>query len=91
MSLTINDAFKSAEDIQGRIVEKAAEDSEFRAALLADPKSALREELQIKVPDIIEITVHESKGTSLHLALPPDLSDLDMDQLAAVAAGNHFV
>ena len=81
--------FESAEQLHSQIVSKAAVDSEFRAALLADPKSAITSEFEVHLPDSYEITVHESKGTELHLALPPDMSNLSDEDLEAIAGGDH--
>ena len=61
-------------------------DSVFRAQLLADPKTAINQEFGITVPDNIEIKVHKSDMTTVHLALPPD-EVLDEEQLQAVSAG----
>ena len=84
-----SDAFRSAEQLHDQIVSKAAHDEQFRAALLADPKEAIATEFEVQVPESYEITVHESKGTELHLALPPDMSNLSEQDLEAIAGGGH--
>ena len=86
-----SDALQSAEQLHGLIVSKAAVDAEFRTALLADPKGAITTEFEVHVPESYEITVHESKGTTLHLALPPDMSDLSEQDLEAIAGGAHNI
>ena len=86
---SLSDVFRSAEQLHSQIVGKAAVDSEFRAALLADPKSAITAEFEVHMPDSYEITVHESKGTSLHLALPPKMTELSERELEQIAAGQH--
>ena len=82
--------FKSGDEMYRDIVEKATQDAEFRAALLADPRSAIGEEFNINLSEIWEVKVHESKGTELHLALPPDLNSLDEGQLEGIVAGEHL-
>ena len=87
--VTIRDAFQSAESVYQDVVQKSAEDAEFRAALLEDPKNAIVGTFGIHIPDALEIVVHESKGTDLHLALLPQMNELNEDELSAVAGGLH--
>ena len=84
-----SDALQSAEQLHSQVVSKAAENAEFRAALLADPKEAITTEFEVYLPESFEITVHESKGTSLHLALPPDMNNLSDQDLEAIVGGYH--
>ena len=83
-------AMLSVEEIQTTITRRGMEDEEFRANLLADPKGTIADQLGISLPEIFDIVVHESEGTSLHIALPPDVNELDEDQLKAISAGNHL-
>ena len=85
--LSPTEEIRSAEQLHGQIVSKAAQDAEFRAALLADPKGAITTEFEVHVPESYGITVHESKGTTLHLALPPNMSDLSEQELEKIAGG----
>ena len=85
------ESLQSAEELHGRIVSKAAEDAEFRSALLASPKSAISSEFDLNLPDSLDITVHESRGTTLHLALPPAFDDLSEEDLEAISGGSHPV
>ena len=79
-------AWKSAEDMRAHLYEKAGEDPAFRAQLVADPKSVVQQEFGITVPDNIDIKVHESDMSTVHLALP--LSPvLEEQQLEAISAG----
>ena len=84
---SIKAMYQTAEEVHRSVIERATQDAEFRAALMADPKSAIRKEFDIHLPDSFEITVHESTGTSLHLALPQASEYLDEDQLEAVTGG----
>ena len=88
MSL-IPDEFKSAQEVHSHIIAKANEDAEFRSALLADPKAAIGKEFDVHLPDSCEISVHESKGTTLHLALPPTMGDLSEEELEELVGGAH--
>ena len=68
------------------IVEKSALDTDFRQQLLADPKTAISNELGVSIPDSMNIIVHESDMQTVHLALPPD-PNLTEEQHEAVSAG----
>ena len=89
--LSYSELLQSAEELHGRIASKAAEDVEFRSALLEDPKSVISSEFDVHLPDSFNITVHESKGTSLHLALPPAFDHLSEEDLEAITGGSHPV
>ncbi len=77
---------QTAEDMRAHLTARAAEDSAFRAQLMADPKAVMNQEFGITVPDNIQIVVHESDMRTVHLALPPDPT-LDEEQLEAISAG----
>ena len=72
--------------MQARIVEKAAADTEFRARLLSDPKGAVGGELGITIPESLGIEVHEETAETAHLVLPP-ASKLGEGDLQAVTGG----
>ena len=77
----------SGDEMLRRIVEKsAAQDTEFRQRLLADPKTTISEELGIAIPDSMTIEVHENDMRTVHLALPPD-PNITEEQLEAISAG----
>ena len=77
---------QSAEEMRAHLTSRAAEDSAFRAQLVADPKGVMNQEFGISVPDNIDIVVHESDMRTVHLALPPD-PVMDEEQLEAISAG----
>ena len=85
--MSSSEQFQSIEAMHSAIITRASEDAEFRAALLENPRMAINEAYDMDFPEIFDIVVHESKGTSLHLALPPQLDALDEEQLAAISAG----
>ena len=85
----LKDAFRSAEQLQGQIFNKAAYDPKFRAALLANPKEAITTEFEVHLPESYEITIHESEGNSLHVAIPPNYSDLSDQDLEAISGSGH--
>lgn len=76
----------SAEDMHRYLTRRAAEDSDFRRGLIADPKAAVHQEFGIEIPDHIAFHVHQSDLRTVHLVLPPD-PVLDEEQLEAISAG----
>ena len=77
---------RSGDEMMRQIVDKSALDTDFRLQLLADPKSAICEELGITMPDSMNVMVHESDMQTVHIALPPD-PNITEEQLEAVSAG----
>lgn len=73
-------------EIKANVLNKAAEDSGFRARLIADPKATISEEMGTVIPDGFDMVVHEDDATTSHLVLPPT-SKLTDDQLAKVSGG----
>ncbi len=76
----------SAKEMHDILLQKAVEDADFRADLLADPKGVVNREFGVEVPDSINIKVHESDMSTVHLALPPQ-EQLSEEQLRAISAG----
>lgn len=54
-----------------RLIAKTGEDAGFRGRLLANPRSAIKEALDIEVSDAFDIVVHEDSSRTAHLALLP--------------------
>ncbi len=61
---------KSA-DFRNQILAKAEEDGDFRARLLDDPLTVIGSELEVKLPDALEVHVHEDGPNAVNLVLPP--------------------
>ena len=74
----------TATELRERLVGKAAADEEFRARLLADPTRVVEKELGLTIPDGFSIKVHEDRGDTSHLVLPPPawLAEADMETAA---------
>ena len=79
----------SPEEIRGHIISKAADDSEFRASLIADPKAVINTELGIEIPDGVSVSVVEDTPTAVHLVLPPD-SQLSPEVLEEISGGQTY-
>ena len=76
---------KTYAQLRADVLDKAANEAEFRARLLADPKAAVEEAIGLQMPDSVTIEVHEDGGSVAHLVLPPSgrLTDEDLNQIAA--------
>ncbi len=77
---------RSGDDMLKQIVEKSALDTDFRQQLLDDPKTTISQELDITIPDSMNVVVHESDMQTVHVALPPD-PNITEEQLEAISAG----
>ena len=79
---------ETPQEMRMKIVGKAAEDADFRARLLGDPKGTIHQELNVTVPASLSVEVHEEDGTTAHLVLPP-ASKLGEGDLQTVAGGRE--
>lgn len=81
---------KTSAEIQGQIIERAAEDADFRARLLDDANKVLKDELGVAVPDGLMVHVHEDTASNAHLVLPRS-SQLSSEEMASVRGGLSIV
>ena len=80
---------QSEAEVKAHIAMKAAEDDEFRARLVADPRAALEEETGLRLPDDYRLHVHEESATDAHMVLPPK-PELSLEQLDNIAGGRGY-
>ncbi len=73
-------------EMQSRILAKAAEDKEFRANLIENPRAVISEELGVLIPESFDFQIHENTATTGHLVLPPSES-LTESELEMVVGG----
>ena len=80
----------TATEMKTRILDRASEDGDFRAHLIADPKAAISSELGRAIPEGFDVVVHEDSGTTAHLVLPPspELSETEMETVAGGKYGS---
>ena len=69
------------------ILEKAAQDADFREGLVTDPKATISREFDVAIPDGLQIVVHENDADTVHLPLPPKPQILAEGQLDQVSGG----
>ena len=65
---------KTAGQMRIHLLEKAAEDEAFRARLLEDPNRAIKEELDVPIPEGFRIRVLEDNENTTNIVLPPGRS-----------------
>ena len=78
----------TATELKTRILSKAADDGEFRARLITDPKAAISTELGTAIPDGFDLVVHEDSATTAHLVLPPSpaLTEAELEKVSGGAS-----
>ena len=74
----------TATELKDQILSRAAEDGNFRAHLIADPRATIAAETGQTIPDGFDVVVHEDSATTAHLVLPPSpqLSEADLENIA---------
>ena len=78
---------KTQEALRAELIGKAAADDGFRARLVEDPKAAIKEALDLALPESVAVHVHEETPLTAHLVLPPS-ADLTESDLEGIAAGH---
>ena len=71
-------------EMRERILSRAAEDNDFRARLIADPKAAISSEIGTVIPEGFDVAVHEDNATTAHLVLPSSsaLTETELEMVA---------
>ena len=79
-------ATMTVSEMKAHLVARADESEDFRARLVADPRSVISAEFGISIPETFNVQVHEDDATTAHLVLP--VTDrLTEEDLAQVAGG----
>ncbi len=78
----------TATEMRGQILSKAADDNDFRARLIDDPKAAISAEIGTEMPDGYNVVVHEDSATTFHLVLPPspELTEAELEAATGAAS-----
>lgn len=82
-------ATRTMGELRAHITNRAVEDGEFRAQLLADPRSAISAELGVSIPEGFTIHVHEESAFTSHLTLPAS-DRLTEEELSQVSGGFDY-
>ena len=73
----------TATELKTQILSKAADDGDFRARLIADPKAVISAETGQTIPDGFDVVVHEDSATTAHLVLSPSpkLTEAELEKV----------
>jgi len=77
----------SRQDFERDIVLRARTDPDFRAALVADPRTALLEVYGVEILPDVDLQVLQETPSQLYMVLPLQTDELTDEELAAVAGG----
>ena len=80
---------KTRQELDAELIARVADDAEFRALLLENPKEAIQQAMGIAIPEDFTIQVHEENGMTAHVVLPPS-SRLTEADLELVAGGDSW-
>lgn len=78
-------------EMQDLLANFAAQNPEYREALLKDPKNLVQAQFQMELPDAIQVEVLEESSDKVYVVLPHVMeegAELSDDDLEAVAGGN---
>jgi hypothetical protein len=81
-------------DLETALIEKCWKDSDFKKAVLSDPKGMLERHIGQKLPTQLSIVIHEEDANTLHFSIPPapsNLTELSDDDLEKVAGGTDVL
>jgi peroxiredoxin len=70
------------EELKQKVIRKAWEDEKFKAKLLSDPKTAIKEAFNIQVPSHFKLQVMEETDNQFYVVIPKEPSTV----LAGVGA-----
>jgi flagellar basal body rod protein FlgC len=79
--------------MERRLGERSLQDEDFRQRLLSDPKGAIEEELETRLPQEVQVQAVEESAETIYLVLPPapsraneqgevELSDRELEGVA---------
>jgi hypothetical protein len=61
------------QQLETHLAQRAMQDPEFRERLLREPKQVIEQEIGLKFPEGLHVSVHEEKLNHLCVILPVDL------------------
>ena len=79
------------QEMERRLIEKSLEDEAFRQRLIEDPKGAVEQELETRLPEEVRVVAVEESADTIYLVLPStpmkgresvELSDPDLESVA---------
>lgn len=79
----------SNKDLSTQVADRAVTDPAFRAYVITDPRAAISAVLGVVIPEGVEISVHQSTPTHVHIALPARFPGQEANDLGAVSGGGN--
>jgi hypothetical protein len=61
------------QQLEAHLAALAVQDPDFRERLLREPKRVIEEEIGLRFPEGLQVSVHEEKLNQLYVILPVDL------------------
>src|SRR6516225_11777440 len=61
------------QQLETHLAARAMQDPDFRDRLLREPKRVIEQEIGLKFPEGLQVSVHEEKLNQLYVILPVDL------------------
>jgi hypothetical protein len=84
----------SRAEMERRLIDRSLQDEEFRQRLLAEPRAAIEQEFESRLPESVEVRVVEETKDTIYLVLPSaspvgqgdELSDQELEAVAGGAS-----
>jgi hypothetical protein len=82
-------------EMERRLIERGLQDETFRQRFLEDPKAAIEEEFETRLPPEVQVVAVEETADTIYLVLPSaaaageegeELSDQDLEAVAGGAS-----
>ena len=82
-------ATRTISELKAHLLAKADASEEFRAGLIANPRSVISAEFGLSIPEGFNVQVHEDSATTAHLVLPMSdrLTEAELAQVAGAGWG----
>lgn len=77
-------------EINDHLAKFAADNPQYKDALLKDPRNVIEQQFGINIPDNVDIEVVQDSASKVHIVLPHTVesgAELSDDDLEAVAGG----
>jgi hypothetical protein len=85
-------------EMERKLIQRSLEDEDLRQRLLDDPKGTIEQELEIQLPESIEVRALEESAQTIYLVLPSasrvgqggELSDQELEDVSGGKSAVSF-
>jgi hypothetical protein len=85
-------------EMERKLIQRSLEDEDFRQRLLDDPKGTIEQELEIQLPESVEVRAVEESAETIYLVLPSasrvgqggELSDQELEDVSGGKSAVSF-